>query len=250
MTKNDQPLVQPKDILLAVSLLTRLPVEADHATRGSLAVWAYPLAGLVPAALAVLVGLFAQWLGLPAPICALLALAAMIATTGAMHEDGLADTADGFWGGWTVERRLEIMKDSQIGAYGVVGLILAFGLRWAALTWLFEAELAAGAILAAAVISRASMPVLMATLPHARKTGLSHSVGTVGTPSAAIAIVIAFVLGVLILGSGVFWAFIWAGLLTAGIGMTAQRKINGQTGDVLGCAQQVTEIAVLLTLVA
>ncbi len=101
--------------------------------RGALAAWAYPLVGVVVGGLGAVTGALALWLGLPAPLAAGLVLLAMIAVTGALHEDGLADTADGFWGGWDRARRLEIMKDSQIGSYGVIALILSLGLRWSAL---------------------------------------------------------------------------------------------------------------------
>lgn len=251
MTKNDQPIVLASDVFLALALLTRLPVSADHSSsRSNVAVWAYPLAGLVPGILAVLAGLLSQTLGLTDSLSALLALTTLIVTTGAMHEDGLADTADGFWGGWNKERRLEIMKDSKIGTYGVLSLLVSFGLRWSALTWLFEAEMAASSILAAAVLSRACMPVVMSALSHARDSGLSHSVGRVERTSAAIAIGIAFVLGLILLGNSVWVALFWAAVATSCMAMLAKRKIDGQTGDVLGATQQIVEIIILLTLVA
>src|SRR6056297_2945829 len=104
------PLARPVDLLLALSLLSRLPLpepEQSDWSRQARAVWAYPLVGLVLGALACLAGLLAHWLGLPAPLVALVTLATLIAASGAMHEDGLADCADGFWGGWTPARRLE-----------------------------------------------------------------------------------------------------------------------------------------------
>ena len=105
-------------------------------------------------------------------------------TTGAMHEDGLADTVDGLWGGWTRDRRLEIMKDSHIGTYGVLALIVSAGLRWSVLAGLLT--LGAGPVVAIAVLSRASMPALMAALPNARGDGLAHKVGA--PPPAVLAL--------------------------------------------------------------
>ena len=84
--------------------------------------------------------------------------------TGAMHADGLADCADGFWGGWTIERRLAIMKDSHIGAYGVIALILIIGLQWQIIAALMQAEIAFIALISAAVLSRSPLPLIIAHL--------------------------------------------------------------------------------------
>ena len=100
---------------------------------------------------------------------------------GAMHADGLADCADGFWGGWTIERRLEIMKDSHIGAYGVIALILIIGLQWQIVAALMQAEIAFIALISAAVLSRAPLPLIMARIPNARGSGLSHQTADVGS---------------------------------------------------------------------
>ena len=113
------------DLRLALGLLTRLPLPSTpDMARGAQAAWAWPLAGLAPAALAALAMALGSALGVLPGVAAALGLAVSVMVTGAMHEDGLADTADGLWGGWTPERRLEIMKDSRIGAYGVIALIL------------------------------------------------------------------------------------------------------------------------------
>ncbi|MFT7596440.1 MAG: adenosylcobinamide-GDP ribazoletransferase, partial [Paracoccaceae bacterium] len=139
MPENDKPPFAVSDVAVAFVLLTRLPLPTlpDHAfARQAHAAWAFPLVGLVVALLAGGMGWAALRLGLPASIAAGLVLGAQIMLTGAMHEDGLADTADGLWGGFNADRRLEIMKDSAIGTYGVLALILSLGLRWAALTLL------------------------------------------------------------------------------------------------------------------
>ena len=127
---------QFRDLPLALSLLSRLPVPVDHSRAGeraATAAWAYPLVG---AGLAGLTGGLAWALsaaGLPPGPAAGLVLVAQVMLTGALHEDGLADSADGLWGGWERERRLEIMRDSRIGAYGVLALGLSLLLRWACL---------------------------------------------------------------------------------------------------------------------
>lgn len=252
MTKNDTAMFRPSDIVLAISLLTRLPAPARDHSRSAAAAWAYPLVGLLVGGIAGAVGLLAVWCDLPTPLTALLCIAVLAIVTGAMHEDGLADSADGLWGGWTREARLEIMKDSHIGTYGVIALILAVAARWVALWLLFEIGTGSAlcALLTGAVVSRAAMPTLMATLPHARATGLSHGVGSVPQPAAATAWAIAAGLGLILSGGAAFWAALWAGAVTLILARIARRKIGGQTGDILGAAQQVTEIAVLFSLLA
>ncbi|MRU16813.1 adenosylcobinamide-GDP ribazoletransferase [Roseovarius sp. A21] len=248
--KNDQALVKASDFPLALALLTRLPVHVSSFERGAKAAWAYPLVGLVTGGLAGLAGLGGLWMGLAAPLSALISMAILTITTGAMHEDGLADTADGLWGGWDRARRLEIMKDSYIGTYGVLALFLSFSGRWAAIWMVFEASPATAltALLAAPMLSRATMPALMAALPHARDHGLSHSTGRPTAATAALGIAITLIPGLFLLGWHLFGAVIWAVLMTLAMGRIARAKIGGQTGDILGAVQQVTEIALLFYL--
>lgn len=248
MRKNDFKAI---DLLLALVLLTRLPLphlpKASFA-RQSRAVWAFPLAGAVVGLLGVITAALAlMWW--PPVIAAGLTLAAQVTLTGAMHEDGLADTADGFWGGFEPARRLEIMKDSQIGTYGVLALILGLGLRWSILAALFSAG-AIWAPVALAALSRAAMPVMMARMPNARGSGLAHTVGRPSLTAATFGILIALLLGLLCMG----WAILGAALilvpLLIGLRRLAMAKIGGQTGDVLGTTQQLSEIALGLMLLA
>ncbi|MEO9682420.1 MAG: adenosylcobinamide-GDP ribazoletransferase [Tateyamaria sp.] len=235
------------DLPVAFVLLTRLPLPPlPHSAfkQGARAVWAYPLVGL---GLGLIVsGL--TWLAalaLPSVIVAGLVLGALVMLTGAMHEDGFADTADGLWGGNDAARRLEIMKDSRIGAYGVLALLLAMGLRWQGLvdvTW--------GGLITALVVSRAMMVPLMRALSHARDNGLAHSVGRPEMGDVSLALGIAAVLAVLFSGATGIIALIIAAAVTVGMGALAKTKIGGQTGDILGATQIATEIAVLLVLVA
>ena len=250
MIKSDTP--RPGDIWAALALLSRLPMPEGDTARGAAAAWAYPVAGLMLGGLAGLAGGLAMALGLPSPLTALIALAFLVVITGAMHEDGLADTADGLWGGWGPEQRLEIMRDSRIGAYGVIALILSLGARWAALWLLFEQgwAVAAAALVSAAALSRAAMPALMCALPHAREDGLSRSVGGVQPATAAIAIGVAVLAALLLAGAGGIGAVFWSGLAALGIARLARAKIGGQTGDILGATQQAVETAVLFSLVA
>lgn len=237
------------DLRLALGLLTRLPLPGQpDLTRGAAAAWAWPLAGLAPALLAGL----AIWLsaGLGAGLSSALALAAMAMATGAMHEDGLADTADGLWGGWTAEQRLEIMKDSHIGTYGVLALILSVLARWSLLAGLIAAGQALPALMAAAMLSRVPMAAMMAWMPPARKGGLSRAVGRPPPQAAWIGGGVALVLSVLMVGPVAFWAATAVVVVALGVGALARAKIGGQTGDILGASQQLTEIAALALLSA
>lgn len=237
------------EILLALVLLTRLPLprlsDASFA-GGARAVWAYPLAGALVGGIAASVGVVLMALGLPNMIAAGGVIAALALLTGAMHEDGLADTADGFWGGHTPARRLEIMKDSQIGSYGVLALILVTGLRWSSYSVLLPMDVLP--IVIAAMMSRAGLPLLMAQLPHARTTGLSRSVGTPVLSHALLALLIATGLGSALIGTVAIAALVSALVVAGLVGAVARSKIGGQTGDVLGAAQQLGELAVLLGL--
>lgn len=237
------------DLHLALGLLTRLPLPGQpDMTRGAAAAWAWPLAGIAPALLAGL----AIWLssGLGPGLSAALALAVMAMVTGAMHEDGLADTADGFWGGWTMERRLEIMKDSHIGTYGVLALILSVLARWSLLAGLVTSGNALPALLAAAMLSRVPMVALMAWMPPARDGGLSRAVGQPPLEAAGIGGGVALLLALMLTGGAAIWAALAVFLVALGIGALARAKIGGQTGDILGASQQLAEIAVLASLAA
>ncbi|MEQ8877286.1 MAG: adenosylcobinamide-GDP ribazoletransferase [Phycisphaerales bacterium] len=252
MHKNETALAAPSDIATALGLLSRLPVPPPDTERTGAAAWAYPVAGLILGSLAALAGAIAHAFGLPSPLTALIALGFLILATGAMHEDGLADTADGLWGGWTRDRRLEIMKDSHIGTYGVVALVLSLAARWAALTLLYDqgSGAAAAALIVAAALSRAAMPLLMARLPHARDHGLSHSVGPVPMRTAWLALAIAALAALLLTGWSGLPVILWALAAALAMGVLARSMIGGQTGDILGATQQVAEIAILFSLIA
>ena len=170
----------------------RCTAKADLAQ----AIWALPLAGLVVGAVGALVYAVAHRLGVPAWPAAALAIAATLAVTGCLHEDGLADTADGFGGGATRERKLDIMRDSRIGVYGVCALAVSILIRAGALASLADPGWVAWALLAAHGAGRARRcRLLMFFVAPARADGLSV---TAGQPSREQAIAGA-VLGILIL---------------------------------------------------
>jgi adenosylcobinamide-GDP ribazoletransferase len=167
--------------------------------------------------------------------------------TGALHEDGLADTADGFGGGNSREQKLAIMRDSRIGTYGVCALALSLVLRVGALASLPSAHAVVWALLAAHAAARATMPALMLLLPPARSDGLSHDAGQPAGAGVAAAAAIGFLVLVFCLPLGrAIVALILLVAIVALMAWLATRQIGGQTGDVLGALEQVGEIAVLL----
>ena len=233
-----------------IHFLTRLPLPR-HAPLGGHAVgqsvWAFPLAGVVVGLIGALVYALAHRLGLPSWPAAALAVAATLGVTGCLHDDGLADTADGFGGGDTTERKLDIMRDSRIGTYGVCALILALLLRVSALASIAATVPVGLALLAAHGAGRASLPFVMWLLPPARSSGLSSSAGR--PPGDRVAA--AAVLGTLILaiclhpGRGVV-ALGLVAIVVAVMAWLSNKQIDGQTGDVLGAVEQISEIAILL----
>jgi adenosylcobinamide-GDP ribazoletransferase len=242
------------DIWTGLAFCTRLPLKLDGDSTGeslARAAWTFPLIG-------VLIGLFAAlvyWLAasfdmLPL-VSATLAITATLLITGALHEDGLADTVDGFGGGDTKDRKLEIMRDSCTGTYGVSALVLSFMLRAGALASLVEPGLVAVALIAAHAGGRAAMPVLMLVLPRARQDGLSAQAGKPPLGSALAAamlgmLVLAFCLG----PATALVAALLVACAVAFIAWLSDRQIGGQTGDVLGAVEQVSEIAILLVAAA
>ena len=246
------------DILHCLAFLTRLPVAmpAEAVQPGSLAraSWAFPLAGVVVGAGAGLALMAAAALGLSPLVGAFAAVAAAVVLTGALHEDGLADVADGFGGGHDRAAKLAIMRDSRIGTYGVLALLLSVGLRVSLLASLVSSVGAALVLIAAGALSRATIVPVMATLLHARTDGLGVGAGRPKRGIAGTAMVLGAIIAGLALGpwKGAFlepWAIpaalLAAGLAAAGVAVLARRQIGGLTGDVLGTVQQAAEIAVL-----
>lgn len=248
------------DLAACLRFYSRLPVPAlpfepdPHAMPDfSRVVRMLPVAGALIALVPALVLAGTVWLALPAAMCAGLALAASAAATGAFHEDGLADTADGFGGGATRERKLDIMKDSRIGTYGTVAVVLSLGLRWAALTSILAgagAGAAAACLVGAGAASRTAALWPLATLPAARDEGAAWAAGKPAPVNLTVAAIlaVAFCIPAALSAAGpvrtaaALALAALAGFLTARL---ASRQVGGQTGDVAGAAQQVAEIAML-----
>jgi len=236
------------DVAICVLFYTRLPLRqraiagADLARAG----WAAPLAGAIVGALGGLVYALARLGSIPALPAAALALAATMVITGGLHEDGLADVADGL-GGTSRERRLEIMRDSRIGTFGCSALLLSLLLRTSALASIAEPLSGAAALVVAHAAARATIPAFMRLVPPARRDGLSAGAGRAPARSA----VVAALLGLVALGAGLgahaaLLALIGICLAGSGVACLCVRQFEGQTGDVLGAVEQVAEIAVLL----
>ncbi|NEU13444.1 adenosylcobinamide-GDP ribazoletransferase [Methylobacterium sp. BTF04] len=252
------------DLAACLRFYSRLPVPAlpgegdPHAVPDFRAVpRMLPLAGLILAVPGALVLLVAWGLGLGPFLAATLAIAIGVAITGALHEDGLADVADGFGGGTTPERRLEIMRDSRIGAYGGVALVLSLALRIGAFATLLDrtGADAALALILAAILSRTAALAPMVLLAPARPGGAGAAVGRPERPALLVATGLAVLLALVCVAAGLPFggAALMLGMATAAaLAMTAlaRASIGGQTGDVIGACQQVAEIAALLGLVA
>lgn len=231
-----------RDVIAAFGLLSRLPVPFTPPRPAG--AWAWPLVGLAVAGLATATGFAAIAAGLSVPVAAVLVMALQAMLTGALHEDGLADCADGFFGGQSPARRLEIMKDHQIGSYGALALMLAVLARWSALVALLAGG-HWGAILAAALMSRVPMAALMASLPNARGSGLSASVGAPGAGAVWAAAGLALGLSLLLAVWVALAMALAAALVALAVRLLARAKIGGQTGDVLGASQILAEVAAL-----
>lgn len=245
----------PADTARAMSFFSRLPLRPpDGPFVLAQAAGAWPLAGLLlslpPAALLLLAGGL-QW---PPSVATLLALASGAALSGALHEDGLADCADGLGGGKTREAKLAIMRDSRIGTYGALALTFSILLRVAALSAIMTRPmLAASALLGAAMLSRATALLHWATTEPARADGLALSAGRPGQAALTIGTV-----GGAVAGLGLLAAFGWPALLGVALSVTGvalfsrrcRRAIGGHTGDTIGAAQQISETLLLVGLSA
>ena len=246
------------DLLACLRFFSRLPLPASRSEPPSLtdAVAMVPVAGAIIGVLAAVVLLAVNAAGLPPLIVGTLSLAALVAITGALHEDGLADCADGFGGGATRERKLEIMRDSRIGTFGACALGLSLLVRAAALGAMARApEAAAAGLLVAAIASRTAALLPLALLPPARPSGLGASAARPQASRLAAAIAIAVGLGLVASQFGPGATRTLATIALAFIGALAVcaiawRQIGGQTGDVAGAAQQIGEIAALLVFAA
>ncbi|WP_035055700.1 adenosylcobinamide-GDP ribazoletransferase [Andreprevotia chitinilytica] len=245
-----------RSLLVALAYFTRIPIpawvgyQADDLER---AAKYFPLIGLIVGALAAGVWLAASQV-FPLRVALVLSLIASVCVTGAFHEDGLADAVDGFGGGYTRDKVLEIMHDSRIGSFGAIALILAFLLKLETLAALPRGLIAA-AMITAHTASRFIAVSLLATLDYVRPAGKAKPVAT---RLGGVDLLVAAVFGLApLLAFGI--VFNWQAsvavlgiliLLRVLIARYLVHRIGGYTGDTLGMAQQLAELAIYLTFAA
>lgn len=238
-----------RDFLIALSFLTRLPVVSVKNTQTILGLRTFPLVGIVVGGLGAVGLTLADAAGLSPFVASAVAVVVMIALTGGLHHDGLADVADGFGGGQTQAEKLTIMRDSRIGSYGVLALVGTFALQVFALADFESVGWASAALVGAAVLSRFALLVVLYQLPNARNEGLGAYAAGVSPRILKQAALTTGVIGLCVLPFGVFVACLIfvAGALAFFMGI-AHLQIKGQTGDVCGAAQQICETVALLVL--
>jgi adenosylcobinamide-GDP ribazoletransferase len=228
------------NVISAIRILTAVPIPGKDCEKIENALYAFPVVG------ALLGGILWLLAGIPMPNMALAAilLTAQTLLTRGFHLDGMADAADGFGGGYTKERALEIMKDSRIGAFGAMALILTLLLKFALFCTLLEYGFASG-IFAAMVISRTAQVFQCLTLPYARPSGTAAATVQNAQPRHLIIALILCALFLLAVGlhnllltaAGLLAAFLW--------GRYCKKRVGGITGDLLGATNEIVEITVL-----
>ena len=250
----------PGDIVDCLGFFSRIPIRhferpAEHPTEFRLAAAAWPLAGLVIALAPAAVLLLATLAGVPPAIAATLSVALLIALTGALHEDGLADVADGFGGGSDKAKKLAIMRDSRLGTYGALALVVTLIVRIFGLAAILfvSAPAAFAAILAVAVASRSLALAHWHALLPARDDGLAVRAGRpdwqallIGMSTGALALVLLLPFA----GGPVLFAAALASFGVVGLTRLARQQIGGHTGDTIGAAQQIAEALLLAGLAA
>jgi adenosylcobinamide-GDP ribazoletransferase len=242
-----------RDLKVGLMFSTRFPISHSSPIGGAdiaRASWTLPVIGMLIGLLGASVYWIAFHFDLPPLLGAALAIAATLAATGCLHEDGLADTFDGL-GGASRERKLDIMRDSRIGTYGACALTLSLLLRVGALAGLVAPGQVTLALIAAHAGGRAMLPLFLRLVPPARPDGLSADAGRPSPASVVAAALLGFVL--LLWSLGTARSVVALLLLLAVLGVMrwlCLRQIGGQTGDTVGALEQISEIAVLLTAVA
>lgn len=243
-----------REIRIAIGFFTRLPFAAPPGpTPGRIAeaARAFPIAGAVVGLIGSGIYLLGIEVGLSALLAALLALAATVVVGGALHEDGLADFADMLGVRGDRERKLAVMRDSRIGSYGVLALGFSTAIKAAALVGLGEPGAVAVALVTAHVCGRAVLPMLMRSLPLARSGGLAVDAGKPSALATYQSLGIGLLISAFACGPGCALVCIVVAIVAAFlVSEVARRQIGGYTGDVLGAAQEIAQLAVLINIVS
>ena len=239
-----------KTLLLCLSFFTRLPLTRIAPPMDSVplakTVWAFPVAGAIIGWLCGSVYGLLQAVGLAAGFCAMFAMGFQWWLTGALHEDGLADTADGFAGGYNKQRRLDIMRDSRIGTFGALALIITVIMRIFALFLLYKPAVVMPALITAAAGSRAMIAIGMAALESARPDGLAAWAGRPSRQQALISVGLACAIATAVMQWQGLELMLIALIACAVMCLVSKRKIGGITGDVYGAIQQAAEVGMLI----
>ncbi|WP_338421281.1 adenosylcobinamide-GDP ribazoletransferase [Acetobacter conturbans] len=242
------------DLLAALGLFTRLPLEwleriaAPVDLRRS--IWVWPLVGIAVGLVTAVVATLGLAWNLPPLVAAICAVMTQLLMTGGLHEDGLADSADGLGGGRTAERRLEIMRDSRIGSYGALALGTCVALRVACIATLPPAALICCLALSGG-LARTSLLVVMRWTPPARRDGMAAALFPLPVRLTGMTLFAVALVTLLVLPSQEGAVVLMAALLaTLLLRRTAMRSIGGFTGDILGAAAVLSELAALLVMVS
>jgi adenosylcobinamide-GDP ribazoletransferase len=244
------------DFRIAVGFLTILPLAPsanldDHRAGLRFGARAFPLAGLVVGLFGALIYALANMLRLPPEAAAFIAIGAMIVFTGALHEDGLADMADGAMARKPLPERLAIMRDSRIGTFGTLTLIIVVCIKTGTITAIGWADQVAPMLIGCAAASRAVLPAMMRFMPPARSDGLAFTASRPEENQVVLSGLLGAALTLLFLGPFAGLVAIIAGTCAAGlVCWIARKRLGGVTGDVLGAAQQATETVMMLAVVA
>lgn len=245
-------LFEPHDVAIAFAMSTRLPILTDHARaakRVAAAAWAAPLVGVAIGAAAAAFFALLSVCGLPTGFAAWTAVGAQLLLTGALHEDGLADSADGLGAGGDPGHIRDIMRDSRIGVFGAAALIVALGARASAVGAFVSVWDVFAALIAAGAVSRAIMALIWTFAPIAAgEDGLAARAGAPKPEQAYLAAglgLLASVWAILATNGGAAVGIALATLLAGGFALYARRRVGALTGDLFGAAQLIGEITIL-----
>jgi adenosylcobinamide-GDP ribazoletransferase len=237
------------ELRVGMMFLTRLPMgRVERTVPLSATAWSWPLAGVAAGSVMAGTALGLHAIGLSDPLSIGLGLAAGALATGALHEDGLSDLADGIGGGADATRRLEIMKDSRIGSYGSIALILLYLLRFLGWNELSLENIWASAVLVE-VASRMALPLWSLSFRPARPNGLARSAAQMDVARTAFSLGLGVAICAALASPLAATSAITACLALQGaVLLYARKSLGGITGDVLGAAQVLGGLAALLTL--
>ena len=243
-----------RDLLLSLSFLTRIPVFKDLTFERTLmdAAWSFPLIGALVGLIGGMFAFLLSYLNVSPVIISFITIGAIILVTGGLHEDGLADTADGFGSNKRPEDKIRVMRDSRIGVYGTLALMITILTKVSALSELIDNDHISTCVIALVVsgaLSRSSMIGIAFFLENASETGLATLAGKPSPSSIGVCFFISILLCLFLLPlTKVLVAILLSSVTTVIIGFLSKKQINGYTGDILGTSQILSETVILIYL--